>query len=156
MFEFRPVVSLPPTMHHCEEPISVFSIPSPWVPAGSWWDAPPSFSWLGRRSHSFLSNEIHFIIGEARGYWKIQLWMIFKATKLWKSFPYFLKAVTMSEVELRRLLLFDTLRLREQSCPRFELSPMKWFRGKSPGLIFLVSGLLACKGLVHSSFTERK
>lgn len=51
-------------------------------------------------------------------------------------------------------ITFDTLCLREQSCPRFELSPMKWFRGKSPGLILLISGLLACRGLVHSSFTE--
>lgn len=69
---------------------------------------PSSFSWVGRRSHSCLSAEIYFIIGEARGYWKIQLLMIFKATELWKSFPHFLKAVKMSEVELRRPLLLLT------------------------------------------------
>lgn len=43
---------------------------------------PSSFSWVGRGSHSCLSAEIYFIIGEARGYWKIQLLMISKATEL--------------------------------------------------------------------------
>lgn len=75
--------------------------------------------------------------------------MVSKAPKLWKSFPYILKAVKTLEVGL-------TQHLREQSCPQFELSALKWFSEKYPGLIFLISGLLAFKGLVYSSFEERK
>lgn len=56
------------------------------------------------------------------------------------------------EVELRRPLLVMACCVCES--PSFGMSTMKWFRGKFPGFIILIDGILTCKGLVHSSFTE--
>jgi len=112
-------LSLPPTTHHCEEPIPVSCTPSPWVPAG-WWH-PLRWNTIGGERKVIENTAVD----------------IFQSHKTLQIIPLLLKSCEdVSSGAQKAAISYNILCLSEKSCPRFELSPMKWFRGKSPGLAF--------------------
>lgn len=100
-------LSLPPTMHHCEEPISLLHT----LPMGAsrlLVGLPPNFfSGQGGCTHRFPSDETCFITGEGRRVTENAAVDYFQSHKTLEIIP-FLKAVKTSEVELRRPLLVLT------------------------------------------------